>query len=342
MRVGFNPHKDQIQQADDYFHQVILPVYIPSFEGYFKDSFAILKYCIESLWRTVHAKTYITIVNNGSCETVVNYLNELLAAQKIHELLHTSNIGKMNAVLKGLSGNNFPLVTIADSDVMFLPDWQMATYAVFENFPKAGAVCPTPSSRSYKTYTANVLWDYFWSRKLHFTAVKNPEGLKAFGHSVGNENFYNRYQLEKYLTLTQGNTKAVIGAGHYLATYRSEIFKNRLPKHTKYRLGGTSERDILDIPVVKSGYYRLATEDNFAYHLGNVTEPWMEEILQTITKSAVSPIKQPVLVANSATKIGYWIKTKLFSRLLFNKNILPLFFRCKGLPANVVQSYLKN
>lgn len=342
MRVGFNPHKDQIQQSDDYFHQVILPVYIPSFEGYFKDSFAILKYCIDSLLLTVHSKTYITIVNNGSCETIVNYLNELLAAQKIHELLHTTNVGKMNAVLKGLSGNDFPLVTIADSDVMFLPDWQKATYAVFENFPKAGAVCPTPSSRSYKTYTANIFWDYFWSRKLQFTAVKNPEGLKAFGHSVGNENFYNRYQLEKYLTLTQGNTKAVIGAGHYLATYRHEIFKKGLPKQTRFRLGGTSERDILDIPVVKSGYYRLSTEDNYAFHLGNVTESWMTDALDKLINTLVAEVKPPDLKSIKGIGIGYFIKIRLFSKIIFHKSILPLFFRFKGLPTRMVQAYLKN
>ncbi len=342
MRVGFNPHKDQIQQSKDYFHQVILPVYIPSFEGYFKDSLEILKYCMDSLLLTVHSKTYITIVNNGSCEVIVAYLNELLAAQKINELLHTTNIGKMNAVLKGLSGNDFPLVTIADSDVLFLPGWQKASYAVFENFPKAGAVCPTPSSRSYKTYTSNILWDYFWSGKLKFTEVINPEGLKAFAHSVGNEDFYNEYQLQKYLTITENNCRAVVGAGHFLATYRQEIFEKGLPRYTRYRLGGTSERDILDIPVVKSGYYRLATEDNFAYHLGNITEPWMGDVLEQLKNTPVAEVKQPDLKIIKATEIGYLIKIRLFARIVFHKSILPLFFRCKGLPTRMIPTYLKN
>ena len=67
MRVGFNPHKDQEESISEYFHQVIVPVYIPNFEGYFKDSFIIFKLCLQSIFDTTHNKTFITIVNNGSC-----------------------------------------------------------------------------------------------------------------------------------------------------------------------------------------------------------------------------------------------------------------------------------
>jgi len=42
MRIGFNPHKDKIQEVSEYVHQVIIPVYIPNQEGYFKDSLIFL------------------------------------------------------------------------------------------------------------------------------------------------------------------------------------------------------------------------------------------------------------------------------------------------------------
>ena len=97
MRVGYNPYKDQILE-ETYHHQVVIPVYIPNQEGYFKDSFAILKLCLESLWTTVHEKTFITIVNNGSEKIVADYLDLLLKENKIQELIHTENIGKLNAI----------------------------------------------------------------------------------------------------------------------------------------------------------------------------------------------------------------------------------------------------
>ena len=80
-------------------------------------------------------KTFITLVNNGSCENVLVYLNELFSQKKIHELIHTDNIGKINAVFKGLSGNNIELVTITDADVLFLSNWQSQTATVFKKIP---------------------------------------------------------------------------------------------------------------------------------------------------------------------------------------------------------------
>ena len=77
MRIGFNPQKDKKLHPSDFFHQVVVPVYIPNQKGYFKDSFSILKLCLDSLFRTSHKKTYFTVVNNGSCDEVRAYLDHL-------------------------------------------------------------------------------------------------------------------------------------------------------------------------------------------------------------------------------------------------------------------------
>jgi hypothetical protein len=63
MRVGFNPIRTKLKLSFDYFHQIIIPVYIPNQEGYFKDGFTILKLCLNSLFKTIH-KTL------NSCESV--------------------------------------------------------------------------------------------------------------------------------------------------------------------------------------------------------------------------------------------------------------------------------
>ncbi len=94
MRVGFNPNKDKVLQKSDFFHQVIVPVYIPHQNDYFKDSFQILQFCLESLFKTCHYKTYITVVNNGSCNEVFAYLNQLQQEGKLQEVIHTNANGK--------------------------------------------------------------------------------------------------------------------------------------------------------------------------------------------------------------------------------------------------------
>lgn len=339
MRVGFNPHKDKIQIESDYFHQVIIPVYIPNQEEYFKDSFEILKLCLDSLFKTIHHKTYVTIVNNGSCIGVVAYLNDLFHKNKIQEVIHTTNIGKLNAVLKGISGNSFSLITVSDADVLFLNGWQEASYSVFDAFPKAGAVCPTPSSRSLRTYTANVYWDLFFSNKLKCTPVVNPDALRMFALSVGDANFYNPVQLKKYLTVTNEDKKAVVGAGHFATTYRAQVFDNLESRFATFKLGGDSEGQFLDIPVVKKGFWRLSTADNYAYHMGNVLEDWMYDAVSKLVQNnegsdfELKPIR-------SSSKLVYFVKSKLFAKLILNKKIMRYFLIWKGLDIEGAKNYL--
>ena len=339
MRIGFNPHKDMPNEGSSYIHQVVIPVYIPNQEGYFTDSIRILQLCIESLLKTVHSKTYITIVNNGSCKEVRYYLDELFANKKIHEVIHTSNIGKLNAILKGISGTDFPLITIADADVLFLKNWQEATYKIFETFPKTGAVCPTPSSRSLRTYTANVYWDFFFSNKIKFREVVNPEALKQFAISVGDSNFYNKVQLQKYLTIERNTIKAVIGAGHFVTTYRAEVFSDLSNRYTNYKLGGNSESKFLDIPVIDKGYWRLSTENNYAYHMGNVLEEWMNDELKKIEiNNKESDFKLKKVKANSP--LLSFVKNKIFGKFILNKKIMRLFIFWKGLTKQEAENYL--
>ena len=120
-----------LSKPTDFYHQIVIPVHIPNLKGYFKHSFRILELNLNSLFKTTHKKTYFTIVNNGSCKEVENYLLGLFNQGLIHELINTTAIGKLNAILKGIVGHNFEFITISDSDVLFLNNWQNETYKVY-------------------------------------------------------------------------------------------------------------------------------------------------------------------------------------------------------------------
>lgn len=339
MRVGFNPNKDKVLPKSEFTHQVIVPVYIPHQKDYFKDSFQILRFCLESLITTSHSKTYITVVNNGSCAEVILYLNQLHQEGKIQEVIHTTAIGKLNAILKGLTGHQFPLITITDADVLFLNHWQKATYEVFEAFPKTGLVCTTPSSKSFNDKTFNILTERLFSKSLAFSKVKNPVAFEAFATSIGNPNFYKSVHFEKYLTLTNHKVSAVVGAGHFVATYRGDIFSDLGVTATPFSLGGTSEAKILDLPVIRKGYWRLSTDDNYTYHLGNVQETWMQETFNALKKQDKQfdfvlhkPLKQP-------SSFLFWLKNILPEKLFYRKAIRRFFLKYKGLTSEQVVNY---
>lgn len=339
MRIGFNPNRDTIKLESDFFHQVVIPVYIPNQEGYFKDSFQILKFCLESLFKTCHKQTYFTIINNGSCQDVKEFLNELYLNKIIHEIIHTTSIGKLNSILKGLIGHQFQLITITDADVMFLNNWQYETYEIFNNFHKVGVVSPTPSPKILKHLTHNIILANLFSKKLMFTNTKNPNALINFAKSIGNPVFYNKHHFNKNLTITNNNKKAVIGAGHFVATYKGSIFDKLNLKFTSFSLGGDSEHIILDKPPVDQGFWRLSTEDNYAYHLGNVAETWMFEVLNTIEVKSKEILPAPIFITNTFSKLEIGLVNKMFE-FIINKNLFwKWFLRYKGLSKLEIQEY---
>ncbi|MBC5841433.1 glycosyltransferase family 2 protein [Flavobacterium sp. F-380] len=336
MRVGHNPHKDQLLSAPDYLHQVVIPVYIPHQEGYFRDSFKILQLCINSLVATVHAKTCISIVNNGSCDEVKFYLNELYEQNIIQELIHTENIGKLNAVLKGIAGNKIPLVTITDADVLFLNSWQSETTKIFNQVPQAGVVGIVPQFKMYESNCGNVLLANLFNKKMHFSLVKNKQALIRFYDSIGWDRNYNQDYLKYNLALTiNPELKVLIGSGHFVATYKKDIFEH-IVSYIGYKMGGDSEGYLDKLPL-KKDYWRLTTQDNYAFHMGNVYEDWMVVPAKNELRIAVSSLnftkRKPI------NAVVYFAKNRLFVKFLSFGWMNTLFLCWKKLPKHMIKRY---
>lgn len=336
MRIGSNPNKEINQEQSFYIHQVIVPVYIPNEEGYFLDALKILKICLNSIFSTVHERTFITIVNNGSCANVVKYLNELFEENKIKELIHTDNIGKINAVFKGLSGNNIELVTITDADVMFLSDWQAETVKVFSQIPKAGVVGIVPQFKMYKRYCGNVIFDNFFNKNLKFLPVKNQEGMIHFYDSIGWDRNYNQDYLQYALGLSHNNVKCFVGSGHFVATYKKDVFEELFSFIGGKKAAGIGE-DYIDNKPLKKGYWRLTTYDNYAFHMGNIYEEWMKNIPKKIKALEYSNLN--FIKHKKVSSTSYFIKNKLFTRLITINWVSQVFMKWKKLPKQMVKKY---
>jgi hypothetical protein len=335
MRIGNNPHKDKAIAQSVYLHQVIIPVYIPHQDEYFKDSLKILQLCLQSLLNTVHHKTYITIVNNGSCKMVMEYLDKVYNEGKIQELIHTENIGKINAVLKGLAGNNIELVTIADADVLFLDNWQEATTKVFRALPKVGVVGVVPQFNMFKSKSGTIIFDNLFNEKLKFIPIQSPGGLIHFYDSIGWDRNYNKDYLEYGLGLEHNDVTVFIGSGHFVATYKKQMFQE-MKTYLNYKLGGDSE-NYLDTVPLKYDYWRVTTYDNYAFHMGNVYEDWMSEITHEINiRIEVDSDFSQNKLANTFIVA---LKNRVFLKFFGSDFISRLFYRWKKLPEAMIENY---
>ena len=335
MRKGHNPNKDKVVSEVKFFHQILIPVYIPNQKDYFKDAFKIFKKCLQSIFDTVDLEyTYIAVVNNGSCAEVENYLSALKSENKIQELINTSNIGKLNAIYKGMVGHNFDLVTIADADTMFLSGWQQETIRVFNTFSKAGMVGIVPQFNMYANFCTNVIFDNFFKKRMRFFKVEEPKKMQKFYQSIGWNMDEDHYYLQYILGIEKGGLKACIGSSHFVATYRKEILNN-VKKFVPAKMGDNSER-LLDVAALNMDLWKLTTFKNYAYHMGNVYENWMDEV--SFSKKSIK-IQLNDLKKNDTSKLKFLVKNRIFKSIMRIKLINDSYFKYKGLPKTVLKKY---
>ncbi len=335
MRLGDNPSKGLAAGDENFVHHVLVPVYIPNHEGYYEHSFEVLKLCLESLRKTTHGRTCISVINNGSSLQVRDWLNAQHAAGAVHEVIHAGPIGKLAAVIKGLVGSACELVTIADADVLFLPGWQAQTARILHRLPKAGVVGIVPQFRMHGYLNGNLILDHLFSGKMRFMPVADRDALRHFYHSIGWGDDYNQDYLEQILGLEFGDLKVLAGSGHFVATYRREIFGD-MPTRGKLKLGGTVMYPI-DARPRDLGFWRVTTFENYAYHMGNVPEDWMPGLVRDMAWNADAP-QTGFSTGRKPSRIYAW-RDRFVTRLLRNRKIYIAFLRHFGLPATMRRNF---
>ncbi len=337
MRSGSNIIKDKEVSVQKVGHHIIIPLYIPTEEDYYTDAYAIFQLCLESLHKASCYHFKVSVVANGCCSSVENRLHQLYTEGLIDELvLVKASIGKVNSILKVLRTVETPYVTITDADVLFCEGWDQAVFEVFGNFPKAGAVCPTPVFRKHTNLTYNIWMDYLFSNRLRFTKVVNPEAMTRFANSIGWPWLDEKYK-DVYLTLEAKNGfKAMVGCSHFVATYKTAVFAYLPKQNSDYQLGGNSEGEYLDEPVVKAGGYRLSTLDNHTYHMGNVLEDWHQQRFDVIPSVERKKLKIPDATLYQNRQKHFLIK-KCYSFLF--KNFRTSVLRFKGLSTAQLKNF---
>ena len=281
MRNGHNPAKANPELPSYARHRIIIPVYIPSLDGYFESSLSTLKLCLESLRLTTTGKASITVVSNGSTPQVVEQLEKYYHEGWVDQLLLSrNNRGKVDAVVSVARGAFEKLITISDCDVLFKSGWLEAVEDTFHNFPECGFVSPMPTPNTAWRHTSATILGGLVRRELALEKIVPDEDLDRFAHSVGNPNLFQPKHRQAQLIVRRNGATACIGCGHFAFTIRREVVKG-MPTHpSQMAIEGNSEELWLDVPSDKVGLWRLATTKAYVYHMGNVAESWMYEELE--------------------------------------------------------------
>ncbi len=96
--------------------------------------------------------------------------------------------------------------------------------------------------------------------------------------------------MSDQLVVDRAGETALVGAGHFACGFRRVALEDVAAGPC---LG--FERDSLDFPLDAAGWWRLATTRAFAWHMGNVVEPWMAESVDEIEQiSQVDGVEQRI------------------------------------------------
>lgn len=283
MRIGVNPEKFKNDTNIQKKHRVILVFFIPNVtEEYYLEALLILDRCLYSLFSTININyTAVTLINNNSCKDIDSVINKYIN-QVDKYIIHNENKGKVYSVMEEARSCYEEFITISDSDVLFLDNWQYETFNVFENFPQAGVVSPVPAGGLALNHNRSVFFDKYLFRKIKHDKIVSDYECELYKSGLGNPAILNRnnrkynWQQRQYY-IENKKIKAVLGATHFVATYRKKIFSvNKSFPQLKFING--YEDLFIDKPSDVLGYYRLSTLKHYSYHMGNRIDDFVTNV----------------------------------------------------------------
>lgn len=324
MRIGWNPQKSERKITLSTHHRIVLVVYIPNEVGFYEHSFEVFKTCLNSLVSTINSTAAITVVNNGSNKKVSDFLNLYLKDEKIDTLIsHNTNIGKIDALIGAARGSREKYITLTDADILFTKGWQENVEKVFSSFSNVGSVSPIPFRKGLYFGTSSVLKQILL-RKIKFKVMPIPENFNAYNLYLESINWDLETKADcKWNVVESNGCKANIGSGHQVLTIDRDILFEFTPTNPSLTLvGGTSENDYVDFPIDKANKLRLATFNNYAYHMGNQLESWMKNLENDNNKTELNVEKK--LNIQSFDLRYSWFFNKYFG---FKKKIIKKTFK---------------
>ena len=320
MRVGNNPQKKDFRVDMKSNHRIVMVIFIPELTGYYLSMLEVVKLSIDSLIKTIPITSKITLVDNGSCKEVQDYLNGLFTEKKIDSLqLLVENIGKIDALIGAARASREPIITLTDCDIFFKQDWVYETVRVFNAFENVSSVSPIPVRGGLNYYTYSTKYSILKKKiDLKFEPIKS--NFREFNLFLKSINWGGEIEDDKPWPIVESNNvKAIVGSDHQIVTVRRDVLFNNSPKEPSLiKVGSESEQNYVDFAIDSSGGLRLATYNFYSLHLGNVLEDWMLEMRDSL----LFPVKEvPVLYLNPSLNYNtknafiYKIRKKLIKHI---------------------------
>jgi glycosyltransferase involved in cell wall biosynthesis len=278
-RIGINPARGKVTDRLPAPVTVAVLTYLPNLAGYFEQRLEVLKLVLASL--KAYTKPYheLYVFDNGSCESVVDYLVQLRQAGQIDcLLLFQRNLGKIDALRILFNAAPGEVIAYNDDDILFYPGWLEAHLEVLRLFPQAGMVSGVPvrnaaghARKSLERLVKQGVPGLSVSQERRIPDDWEADWAASTGRNPQAHLQTTRAQTDLVLRLQkpdgQGFCEAIGAANHFQFVAPKEVILQALPdKWTGKLMGSMIE---LDEAIDNLGYLRLSTAKRYTRHLGN-------------------------------------------------------------------------
>ena len=328
-RIGRHPLKEKkiketISQPNDITITTI--VYIPSLDGYWKNSFDVLKLFFQSLKENTSQSYDLMVLDNGSCKKIIDYLirlrNDGIIQYLILSYKNLKKLGALNYLLRSAPGE---IISYADSDVFFLEGWLDESLKIISTYPEAAKVTAIPIVGGDTTKISNT----FYLAALEDRSINVSTGIlvkddyvKAHATSIGKSinNFVPSDRIDTLLE--RENVRAFLST----ADFQFTIVKSALSKILPLEL--TNEEDyydpiyspILENKLDEEGWWQLSSSKYLIHHMGN-TVPDFNKELPWIDNSSVFTMQKKKEILEQEKNQSNIIKSTRIRKILKKINL---------------------
>jgi len=205
--------------------------------------------CIESIFKHTHVSFEVIVVDNGSSDETLEYLNSLKEKnckhQKITIISNNKNLGFAGGNNLGLGVSRGNYLLLMNNDIVVTPGWLERLINCAERSPKIGIVGPMSNNVSGPQVIRNIEYN-----------TETLEGLETFSEKLAEENALKSHQILRVV-------------GFCMLIKRKVICKIG---GMDQRFGlGNFEDDDFSLRAALAGFESWMVEDCFVHHYGSRT-----------------------------------------------------------------------
>lgn len=271
-RLGSNPARGKSSSYQPARVTAVVLSYVPHLDGYFSQRFDVLRLTISSLLHHAETPLDLLVFDNGSCDPVKAYLQELNRTGAIQYLLQSKeNIGNVGALKIAFQSAPGEVIAYCDDDVYFYPNWLKPQLEILKRFPRVGLVSGVPV-RDAARHAVQALKDVASEQEeIHVNYERAIPDVweRDWAISTGRDADKHLMATREHqdMVLEIGEHRAIGAANHFQFLGYKNVLLDALPSEWPGKLMWDMVQ--LDEAIDSNGLLRLSTTGRFCQHIGN-------------------------------------------------------------------------